>query len=148
MATIPEQVFRMSCLEIIDSDFATGDVGGDCQNRHAIALAVEQAVDQMKVTWTAAAGAHSKAAGKMSFSSRRKSRGLLMTHVNPVNRLSSPQRVSKPIERVADHSVDALCTRFLERFDQIFGCSFAHELFFPIARTSPRPRVSAGRGYR
>ena len=75
----------MCCLEIIDTDFAAGDVGGDCQDRHAIALAVEQAVDQVKVAWTAASGAHSKAPGEMSFSPRRKSRGLFMTHVNPVD---------------------------------------------------------------
>jgi hypothetical protein len=85
MATIPEQVFRMSCLEIIDSDFATGDVGGDCQNRYAIALAVEQAIDQMKVAGTTAAGSHRKASGKVSFSPRRKSCGLLMPQVNPID---------------------------------------------------------------
>jgi hypothetical protein len=138
MAAISEQVFRMCCLEIIDSNFAAGDVGGDCQNRHAVALAIEQAVDQMKVAWTAAPGAHSKARGKMSFSSRRKSRGLFMPHVNPVDRLSSPQRVSKPVERISHHSVDALHARLLEGFDQIFGSSFAHQLFFPIARTAAR----------
>src|SRR6478672_6849590 len=146
MATIPEQVFRMSCLEIIDSDFAAGDVGGDCQNRHAIALAVEQAVDQMKVAGTAAPGTYRKALGKMSFSSRCKCSGLFMTHVNPVDRLSSPQRVGKAIERVANHSVDTLHARFFESFNQILGCSFAHELFFPSqerppGRGSPRDRV-------
>src|SRR6266478_7931696 len=141
MAAIPEQAFRMCCLEIIDPDFAAGDVGRDCQNRHAVALAVEQAVDQMKVAWTTAPGAHSKASGKMTFSPGRKSRGLFMTHVNPVDRLSSPQRVSKAVERVSHHSVDALHARFLEGFDQIFGCSFAHKLLFPIARTSPRMRA-------
>jgi hypothetical protein len=65
-------------------------MGSDCQNRRAVALTVEQAVDQMKVSWTAAPGAHSKAAGKMSLSPRRKSRGLFMPHVNPVDRFSSP----------------------------------------------------------
>src|SRR6267143_2799319 len=138
MAAIPEQAFRMCCLEIIDSDFAAGDVGCDCQNRHAVALAVEQAVDQMEIAWTAAPGAHSKAPGKMSFSSRRKSGGLFMPHANPVDRLSSPQRVSKAVERVSHHSVDALHARLLEGFDQIFGSSFAHQFFSPIARTSPR----------
>src|SRR5258707_9116990 len=131
MAAISEQVFRMCCLEIVDPDFAAGDVGRDCQNRHAVALAVEQAVDQMKVAWTTAPGAHSKASGQMSFSPGRKSRGLFMTHVNPVDRLPSPQRVSKAVERVSHHSVDALHARFLESFDQIFGCSFAHKLSFP-----------------
>jgi len=149
MAAIPEQVFRMCCLEIVNSDFAAGDVGRDCQNRHTIALAVEQTVDQVKVAWTAAPGAHSKAPGKMSFSSRCKCSGLFMTHVYPVDRLSSPQCVGKAIERVANHSVDTLHARFFESFDQILGCSFAHILFFPIARTSPRVRAVdlKSRGY-
>ena len=75
----------MCCLEIVDPDFAAGDVGRDCQNRHTVALAVEQAVDQMKVAWTTATGAHSKASGKMSFSPGRKSRGLFMAHMNPID---------------------------------------------------------------
>jgi hypothetical protein len=85
VAAIPEQVFRMCCLEIIDADFAAGDVGSDCQNRHAIALAVEQAVDQMEVAWAAAPGAHSEVSGKMRFGAGRKSRGLFMPHVYPVD---------------------------------------------------------------
>src|SRR5258706_9929018 len=111
MATIPEQVFRMSCLEIIDSDFAAGDVGGDCQNRHAIALAVEQAVDQMKVAWTAAPRTYSKASGKMGFSPRCKCRSLLVAHMDPVDRLSLPQCIGETVERVSDHSIVALYTR-------------------------------------
>jgi len=34
--------------EIIDPISLLGMWGGDCQNRHAVALTVEQAVDQMK----------------------------------------------------------------------------------------------------
>src|SRR5258705_955251 len=106
VAAIPEQVFRMRRLEIIDADFAAGDVGSDCQNRHAIALAVEQAVDQVKVSWAAAPGAHSEVSGKMSFGARGKSRGLFVPHVNPVDRLSPPQRVCNAVERGSDDSVD------------------------------------------
>src|SRR5258705_4371472 len=122
---------------IIDSDFAAGDVGGDCQNRHAIALAVEQAVDQMKVAWTAAPGTYRKAPGKMSFSSRCKCSGLFMTHVNPVDRLSSPQRVCQAIERVANDSLDTLHARFFKSFDQILGCNFAHQLFLTHRKDVP-----------
>src|SRR5437899_2361104 len=91
----------------------------------------------MKVSWTAAPRAHSKAAGKMSFSARRKSRGLLMPHVNPVDGFSSPQRVSKAVQRVSHNSIDAPHASLPESFDQIFRCSSAHRLFFPITRTSP-----------
>jgi hypothetical protein len=39
----------------------------------------------MKVAGTTAAGAHRKASGKVSFSPRRKSCGLLMPQVNPID---------------------------------------------------------------
>ena len=48
----------MSCLKVVDPDFATGNMGGDRQNRHTVALTVEQAIDQMQIAWTAAAGAN------------------------------------------------------------------------------------------
>src|SRR5260370_21004566 len=90
----------------------------------------------MRVPGPGAPGPQQEGCGKMVISSRRKSRGLFMTHVNPVDRLSSPQRVRKAVERVSHHSVDALHARLLEGFDEIFGCSIAHQLCSPIARTS------------
>jgi len=64
MAAISEQVFRMCCWKIVNSDLRCWGWGRDCQNRHTIALAVEQAVDQMKACLDRRAQApHSKAAG-------------------------------------------------------------------------------------
>jgi hypothetical protein len=85
VAAILEQAFRMSCLKIVDPDLTGGDVRGDSQNRNAAALAIEQAIDQMQVAWTAAASANCKASGQMSFGACREGGGLFMAHVDPVN---------------------------------------------------------------
>jgi hypothetical protein len=85
MAAVPEQVFRMSSLEIINPDFAAGNMGRDCQNRHMVALAIEQAIDQMQIARTAAAGTDSKISGEMSLGACRESGGLLMAHVDPAD---------------------------------------------------------------
>jgi hypothetical protein len=47
----------MRRLEIIDADLRARDMGGDRQHRHAAAVAIEQAVDQMQIARAAAAGA-------------------------------------------------------------------------------------------
>ncbi len=91
VATVLEETFRMCGLEIIDADFAARDVGRDRQYGYAVALAIEQAVDQMQIAGTAAAGAHRKTSRKMSLRPGRESRSLLMAHVDPIDRFSSPQ---------------------------------------------------------
>ena len=75
----------MGGLEIVNADFAAGNVSGDRQHGHAVALAIEQAVDQMQVAGATATGAHRKASGKMSLRPGRESRGLFMPHMDPVD---------------------------------------------------------------
>jgi hypothetical protein len=48
------------------------------------------------------------------------SRGLFMTHVDPVNRFSAPHRIGKSVKRVADDAVDALDSGFLKSLDEVF----------------------------
>ena len=59
---------------------------GDRQHRHAAALAVEQAVDQMQVARTAAAGANRQLARQMRLGAGREGGALLMAHVDPLDR--------------------------------------------------------------
>jgi hypothetical protein len=85
VAAIPEQAFRMGRLKVVDPDLGAGDVGGDRQNRHAIALTVKQTIDQMQIAWTAAAGANGEVPRQVRFGSRRECRSLFMPHVDPVD---------------------------------------------------------------
>jgi hypothetical protein len=73
---------------------------GDRQDRHAIPLTIKETVDEMQVTRTAAPGTHCKASGEMCLRPCRKGGSLFMTHVDPVDRFSPPQRIGKAVERV------------------------------------------------
>jgi hypothetical protein len=98
-------------------------------------LAIEQAVDQMQVARTAAASTDRKAAGEMGLCSRCESGSLFVPHVDPVNRLSPSQCVSKAVERVADNAVNPLYAGLLKCFDKELCCRPAHEIF-PLWRRS------------
>ena len=68
----------MRRLEIVDADLAAGDMGRDRQHRHAAALAIEQAVDEMQVAGAAAAGADRQLAGQMGLGARREGAAFLV----------------------------------------------------------------------
>jgi hypothetical protein len=71
-AALFEQAFRMRGLEVLDPDFGARNVGGDCWRRHAAAVCVTQAVDQMQVARTAATGADGQLPREMVFGAGRK----------------------------------------------------------------------------
>src|SRR5271168_2995546 len=98
----------MGSLEVIDPNLDARDMRGDSQNRYAAALAIEQAVDQMQVARTAAAGTDRKASSEMGLCSRSECGSLFVPHVDPVNRLSPSQGVGKAVERVADNPINPL----------------------------------------
>ena len=126
VAAFLEQAFRMGRLEIVDADFGARDVGGDRQHRHAVALAIEQAVDQMQIARAATAGADRQAAGEMGLGAGREGGGLFVPHMDPVDGFPAPQRIGEAVERVADDAIDALDAGLLEGFDEIFGGCPAH----------------------
>ena len=101
----------MRRLEIVDADLAARDVCRDRQHRHAAAMAVEQAVDQMQVARPAAAGADRQLAGQMRLGTRGKGTGLLVPHVDPVDGSQAPQRIGEAVQRIADDAIDALDAR-------------------------------------
>jgi hypothetical protein len=126
MAAVLEYGFRVRCLKVIDPYLGAWDVCGNSQNRYAAALAIEQAVDQMQVARTAAAGADRKASGEMGLCSRCESGSLFVPHVDPVNRLSPSQGVGKAVERVADNTINPLHAGLLKCFDKEFCRGPAH----------------------
>jgi hypothetical protein len=48
----------MSLLEILTADLGTRDMRSDGQNGHSTSMAIIETVDEVKVTRTAASGAH------------------------------------------------------------------------------------------
>src|SRR5271154_3329775 len=80
----------------------------------------------MQVAGATAAGTDSEVSSEVSFRAGRESGSLLMPHVDPIDRFSSPQRVGKAVQGVADHTIDAFYARLLQGFDQVFRSSLAH----------------------
>ena len=110
VAAFAEQVLRMGLLEIARPDLGRREVGRDRQHRHARAMAIEQAVDEMQVAGAAASGAHRKAAAEMRLGARREGSDLLVAHVEPFDLSLAADRVGQPVQAIADNAVDPLHT--------------------------------------
>src|SRR5262249_50081848 len=102
-----EQVLRVRLLEIARGDFRRRDLCRDGQHRQARPMAVEQAVDEMQIAWSAAAGADRKLTREMRLAGSGKRRDLLVPHMNPFDLALMAQRVGEPVETVADDSICA-----------------------------------------
>ena len=83
VAALLEQVFRMRLLEISGADFGRRDLRRNGKHRHARAVAIEQAVDEVQVAGPAAAGADRELARQMRFGTGRESGDLLVPDMDP-----------------------------------------------------------------
>ena len=72
-------------------------MGGDRQNRHARAVTVEQAVDQVQVAGAAASGADREVAGQMRLGAGGKGGDFFMADMQPVDAAVAAHRVGKPL---------------------------------------------------
>jgi len=70
-------------------------------------VAIEQAVDEMEIAWSAAAGADSDLAGKVSLGARGKSGHFFMPHVEPIDLSVFTDGVGEAVEGVARDAVDS-----------------------------------------
>jgi hypothetical protein len=70
-------------------------------------MAIEQPVDQVKVSGPAAAGADSELAGEMGLGAGCEGGDFLMPDMNPFDLALAAQRVGEPVEAVADDAVDS-----------------------------------------
>jgi hypothetical protein len=118
MATLPEDVFGMSLLEVSTPDFGTGNLRRDGENGDAAALAIVKAVDQMQVSGSAASGAYSQFAGEMRLRARRERARLLITRPYPLDVLAGANRIRDAIERISWDAVNSLDTRSHENIYQ------------------------------
>src|ERR1035438_2557112 len=93
MAAILEELFGVRLLKETAADFLTRDLRSDRQHRNATAVAIEQAVDQMKISGATAAGAYRDRAGQMSVRPGGKRRRLLVPHGDPRDRIMAANRL-------------------------------------------------------
>jgi hypothetical protein len=91
VAALREEMFRMGFLKVCAAHFRAGDLRGNRNYGNTIAVAIVEAIDQVQIARTAAAGAHRQTSRQMRFRARGKSRDLLMPYMDPFNVLSKPK---------------------------------------------------------
>jgi hypothetical protein len=101
----------MRLLEIAGTDLAARNMCRDGENRHGASMAIEEAVDKVKVAGTATPGADGELAGYVRLGAGRKGRHFLVADVDPFNGFLSADLVSDPVERIADDPIDSLHSR-------------------------------------
>ena len=117
----------MGFLKIAAADFGRRDLRGNGEHRHARAVAIEQAVDQVQIARSAAAGADRELAGQMRLGARREGRDFLVPDMHPFDLALAANRVGQPIQAVADDAVDPLDTCCGEDFRELISYRFCHD---------------------
>src|SRR5262249_26853649 len=139
MAALPEQLLRVRLLEIAGADFRRRDLGGDGQHRHARAVAVEQAVDEMEIARPAAAGADRELTREMGLGTGCKGCAFLVPDMNPFDLALTAQRVGQPVETVTDDPVNAFNSRGGENLGELIRDPLCHRSFpFSLAQGKVR----------
>jgi len=96
----------VSLLEITASDFGTGDLRRDRKHGHPRAMTIIETVDEVKIPWTTAAGAHGELSRDLSIGSCGEGCRFFMPHVQPVNLSAFSNGVGQTVKRVAYDAVD------------------------------------------
>src|SRR5262245_65769843 len=129
MAALLEQLLRMRLLKIAGADFRRWNLRRDGEHRQGRAVAGEQAVDEMQVARSAAAGADRELTREMGLATGGKRRDLLVPDVNPFDLALAAQRVGQPVETVADDAVNAFDSRRHENVGELIRDPLCHRSF-------------------
>ena len=122
MAALLEQMLGMRCLEVIDADLAARYVRRNREHGHVVAMNVEQAVDEVKVAGTAAAGADRELSREVGLGAGREGGVLFMAKVNPLDGFHTAQRIGEAVQRISYDAVDALDARLGEGLRHVLCC--------------------------
>jgi hypothetical protein len=100
----------MGLLKIPGADLRRWNMRGDTEHWHTRAVAVEEAIDEMKIPGSAATGADGKLPREMRLGTCRKGSHFLVPDMDPFDLPLATKRVGEPVETVADNAVDPLDT--------------------------------------
>src|SRR5262249_16184676 len=98
----------MRLLEIPAADLGAWDLRGDAEHRHARAVAVKKAVNQVQVAWPAASRTDCEFAGQMGLGAGREGTDLFVSHMHPLDLALAADGVGQTIQAVADNPINAL----------------------------------------
>ena len=113
----------MRLLEIAAADFGRRDMCCDGENRHARAVTIEQPVDEVQITRSAASCADRERPGQVCFGARCECRDFLVADMQPLDLALPAKGVGQSIQAVPDDAIDAFDAGNGEDFGELFGNS-------------------------
>ena len=137
----------MRGLEVVDADFGARDVRGDRQHGHAVAVRVEQAIDQMEIARTATAGADGELPGEVGFGAGGKGGAFFVANVDPLIVFRRLRASVNPFSEISNDAIDALHAGLGEGFGHVVCCGPAHPRN-SIGRDARRGRKRSGKPLR
>ena len=132
----------MGFLEIVEPNLAGWNMAGNGQNGHMVAMAIEQAVDEVKTARPAASRADSELAGHGRIGACRERACFLMADMHEGDTTVLAEFPVERVEAVARHAPDAFDTGIGQRlYNQFcYGCRHGIDLSLRIVgQTSARP---------
>jgi hypothetical protein len=126
VAAIFEQVVWMRLLKVTTSDLVTWNLCCNRKYRHAIPMAIEETVDEVKIARATTASAHSDLSCEMGLRSGSKRGCLFVPHMHPFDLFTFPDYLGQAIQRIANHSVDPLYACVQQCVDEYLSHSLCH----------------------
>ena len=126
MAAILEEMVGTRLLKVAASDLVAWNLRCDRKDRHTIAVAIEQAIDEMKVAGTATARTDGKFSGKVGFSAGSERRYFFMSCVQPFDLALAANHIGETVQAVADDAVNSFYACIHQSLDEDVGYSFCH----------------------
>jgi hypothetical protein len=123
----------MRLLKVAASYLITRNLRCNREYRNAIAMTIEEAVDEVKIAWTTTASAHSDPSREMGLRSGSKRRYLFMPHMQPFDLLILPDDVGQSVQGIADNAVNTLHAGPHQGFNEYLSHFLCHGLY-PLRR--------------
>src|SRR5580658_6200391 len=102
-------------------------MGRDGEHWHAIAMTIEESIDQVQIARTTGARTRGESAGEVRFCTSRKCARLLVAHMHPLNAPLPAQRVGDAVQAVTDYPIDTLYTRHRQGLSNLVRYRFGHK---------------------
>src|SRR6202166_5423389 len=115
-ATAPVYRLEVDLLGKIEPQFVANDLAGDQNDGRAIAVRLDDAIDEMQAAGTAASGDGGEAAGYQGFALGREGPSLFVSHTHPFDPAFG-NAVRDQDESITNDAVTMLDARALQRFN-------------------------------
>ena len=113
-------------LRKLHAQFAGDDLAGDQHHRRAVAVAFEDAVDEVQATGSARARAGTQLPAHQRIGTGGKGGNFFVAHVHPFD-IAAMHRIGHVVQGIAHDAVTAADTRLLEGVDDDLCNALAHE---------------------